>query len=186
VCVVHENPDAKPTTHQGDLAKLPRALTPLIEQPQWAVWRWTWQSNGRWQKPPFQARDPRRHASTKDPGTWSDYATALAAVQAGDADGISYVLTEADSFAVTDLDRCRDPDSRSFDKWAMNFLDVFKHTYLEATPSGAGCHIWGLTADNTEPVNRKFSLEIDGKPVAAELFRRTPKALTVRQCPCRC
>ena len=93
---MHENPNAKPTTHQGDLAKLPRALTPLIERPQWAVWRWTRQSNGRWQKPPFQAGDPQRHASTKDPSTWSDYATALAAVQAGDADGISYVLTEND------------------------------------------------------------------------------------------
>jgi len=29
----------KPTTHQGDLAKLPRALTPLLERPQWVVWR---------------------------------------------------------------------------------------------------------------------------------------------------
>ena len=26
---------AKPTTHQADLAKLPRALAPLIERPQW-------------------------------------------------------------------------------------------------------------------------------------------------------
>jgi hypothetical protein len=47
------------------------------------------------------------------------------------------------------------------------------------TPSGAGCRIWGLTAPDTCPVNRKFSLEIDGKTVAAELFRRTPKALTI-------
>ena len=31
----------KPITHQRDLAKLPRALMPLIERPQWAVWRWT-------------------------------------------------------------------------------------------------------------------------------------------------
>ena len=30
-----------------------------------------------------------------------------------------------------------------------------------------------------EPLNRKFTLEIDGKPIAAELFRRTNKALTV-------
>ena len=31
----------KPTTHQGDLTKLPKALAPLVERPQWAVWRWT-------------------------------------------------------------------------------------------------------------------------------------------------
>ena len=114
----------KPVTHQGDLAKLPRALAPLSERPQWAVWRWTQKPNGRWQKPPYQARDPRRHASTKDSDTWSDYATALATVQAGKADGISYVLTEADPFAAIDLDHCRARRHASIDVWAQNFLDV--------------------------------------------------------------
>jgi hypothetical protein len=32
---------------------------------------------------------------------------------------------------------------------------------------------------NGDPLNRKFTLEIDGKKVAAELFRRTNKAITV-------
>ena len=169
----------KPTTFQGDLAKLPRALAPLVERPQWVVWRWTQQGKGRWQKPPFMATAPELHASTKDPSTWADYATALAAAQAGQADGISYVLTEADPFAAIDLDHCRHPDTHSIDLWAQNFLDAARHTYSEVTPSGAGCRIWGLTGDNTAPVHRKFSLEIDGKKIAAELFRRTPKALTI-------
>ena len=73
----------KPTTHQRDLAKLPRALAPLKERPQWAIWRWTQKPDGKWQKPPYQARNPRRHASSTDPSTWSDYPTALAAVQSG-------------------------------------------------------------------------------------------------------
>src|SRR6476620_8754067 len=169
----------KPTTHQGDLAKLLRALTPLVERPQWAVWRWTQQPNCRWQKPPYQGLDPQRHASTKDPDTWSDCATALATVLAGKADGISYVLTEADPFAAIDLDHCRDPDTRSIGVWAQNFLDVARHTYSEVTPSGEGCRIWGLTGPDTEPVNRKFTLEVGGKLIAAELFRRTSKVLTV-------
>ena len=154
-------------------------MAPLVERPQWCVWRWTRQDNGRWQKPPYQALDPQRHASTKDPGTWSDYATALAAVQAGKADGISYVLTEADPFAAIDLDHCRHPDTHSIDVWAQNFLDVARHTYAEVTPSGAGCRIWGLTDSNTDPVNRKFTLPIGGKEIAAELFRHTAKALTI-------
>jgi primase-polymerase (primpol)-like protein len=95
---------AKPITHQRDLAKLPRALAPLTARPQWCIWWWTLQKN-RWQKPPFQSRDPQRHASVKDPSTWSDYATALATVQAGKADGVSYVLTAADPFAAIDLAR---------------------------------------------------------------------------------
>ena len=56
-------------------------------------------------------------------------------------------------------------------------MDVGRHSYGEITPSGTGCRIWGF-ADG-EPLNRKFTLEIDGKPIAAELFRRTNKALTV-------
>jgi primase-polymerase (primpol)-like protein len=83
---------SKPATFQTDLAKLPKALAPLIERKQWAVWKWTQRPDGSWQKPPFQARDPQRHASTSDPVTWADYRAALAAVQARHADGISYVL----------------------------------------------------------------------------------------------
>jgi hypothetical protein len=166
-----------PVTHQRDLAKLPRALAPLIERRQWAVWRWTRRDNGTWQKPPFIATQPQRHASTKDSSTWSDYATALAAVQAGHADGISYILTEQDPFAAIDIDNCRHLVTCSIDVWAQNFLDVGRHSYSEITPSGTGCRIWGF-ADG-EPLHRKFTLEIDGKPIAAELFRRTNKALTV-------
>ena len=89
------NSNVKPNTHQADLTKLPRTLTLLTERSQWAVWRWTRQGNG-WQKPPFIATQPGQHASTKDPKTWTDYTTALATVQAGKADGISYMLTEDD------------------------------------------------------------------------------------------
>jgi hypothetical protein len=167
----------KPITHQRDLAKLPRALALLIERPQWAVWRWTQKPDGSWQKPPFMALQPERHASTKDPSTWNDYSTALVAVQAGHADGISYMLTEADPFGAIDLDHCRDPSTHSIDVWAQNFMQAAVTTYQEVTPSGAGVRIWGLA--NGETLHRKFTLEIDGKEIGAELFRRTHKALTV-------
>ena len=114
------------------------------------------------------------------PGTWSTYAAALDVVKAGLADGISYMLTPEDSFAAFDLDHCRHAElSGSIDAWAQNFLDETRNTYSEVTPSGEGIRIWGLTGDGTEPMNRKFTLEIDGKPIAAELFRRAPKALTI-------
>ena len=57
------------------------------------------------------------------------------------------------------------------------FLEFGRHTYSEVTPSGAGCRIWGL-ADGAA-LHRKFTLEIDGKEIAVELFRRTRKALTI-------
>jgi hypothetical protein len=123
------------------------------------------------------ARQPQRHASTSDPSTWCDYNTALAAAQAGAADGISYVLTETDPFAAIDLDHCRDIRTCSIDVWAQNFLDTGRHSYSEVTPSGAGCRIRGL-ADG-ESLHKKFSLAMDGKDIAVELFRRTRKALTI-------
>ena len=167
----------KPVTHQSDLARLPRALAPLQERPQWAVWRWTQKPDGSWQKPPYQARDPQRHASTNNSDTWTDYAAALAAVKAGDADGISYILTEDDPFAAIDLDHCRHVGTHSIDIWAQNFLEFGRHTYSEVTPSGAGCRIWGLAGGAA--LHRKFTLENDGKEIAVELFRRTRKALTI-------
>ena len=166
---MHGTNTGKPITHQRDLAKLPRALTPLIERRQWGVWRWTQKPDGNWQKPPFMATQPDRHASTSNSSTWSDYGTALAAVQAGNADGISYILTEADPLAAIDLDHCRCIITNSIDVWAQNFLDNGRQSYSEITPSGNGCRIWGFA--NRDSLHRKFSLEIDGKPIAAELFR---------------
>jgi primase-polymerase (primpol)-like protein len=77
-------------------------LKPLIERPQWTVWRWTCVGD-RWSKPPFMAMQPDRHASTGEPDTWTDYATALATVQAGHADGITYILTKDDPFAARSI-----------------------------------------------------------------------------------
>jgi len=168
--------DAKPTTVQGNLAKLPRTLAPLIERRQWCNWCWTQKPDGTWQKPQFMSTQPGRHASTNDPNTWTDYATALAAVQAGHADGISYVLTKDDPFGAIDLDHCRDKLC-SIDVWAQNFMQAAVNTYQEITPSGEGVRIWGF-ADG-DPLNRKFTLDINNKPIAAELFRRTNKALTI-------
>src|SRR6516164_896497 len=165
-----------PVTHQGDLAKLPRALAPLLERKQWCIWRWTPKPDGSWQKPPFIATHPDRHANTKDPNTWADYTTALVTVQTGHAEGLTYVLTADDPFAAIDLDHCRD-QLGSIDVWAQLFLERGRNTYSEVTPSGAGCRIWGLA--NGEKLHRKFDLMIDGKPIAAELFRRTNKALTI-------
>jgi primase-polymerase (primpol)-like protein len=170
VGVMENTYSAKPITHQRNLAKLPKALAPLTERPQWCVWRWTQKPDGSWQKPPFMALQPDRHASTNDPETWTDYAKALATVQAGHADGISYILTNNDPFGAIDLDRCRCLVTHSIDIWAQNYLQAAVNTYQEITPSGEGVRIWGI-ADG-DPLNRKFTLNIEGKDIAAELFRK--------------
>jgi hypothetical protein len=167
---------AKPTTHQADLAKLPLALAPLLERPQWAIWRWTPKPGSGWQKPPFMATQPARHASVTDPKTWTDYATALTAVRAGHGDGVTYVLTKEDGFAAIDLDHCRDPVTGSVEIWAQLMLEQALRSYAEITPSGNGLRIWGTAAG--ESLHRKFSLDT-GDDHAVELFRATNKALTI-------
>ena len=159
---------AKPVTHQADLAKLPRALLPLIERPQWVIWRWTPKPGGGFQKPPFMATRPERHASITDPDTWTEYATALAAVQAGHGDGLTYVLTKQENVAAIDMDHCRDADTGSVDPWAQLMLEQALHSYAEITPSGNGLRIWGTATGNS--LNRKFDLDT-GDKAAVELFR---------------
>ena len=163
---------------QRNLAEPPLPLAPLVERRQWVVWRWTPQ-NDRREKLHFMALERQRPASLTDPSTWCDYDTALAAVQAGHADGIAYVMTEADPFAAIELVHCRHPVTRSIDVGAQNFLDVARNTYTEVTPSGDGCMIWGLTGDGTAPVHQKYTVEIEGKQIAAELCRRVPKVLPI-------
>jgi hypothetical protein len=166
----------RPTTHQGDLTKLPRALTPLLELPQWGVWRWTSKAGGGWQKPPYRSCNPLRNLSTGDPDTWSTYADALAAVQAKEADGISFVLTPEGDIAAADLDHCRDPGTGSLSEWAQGLIDQAA-SYVEITPSGTGLRIIGTAIG--EKLHRKFDLPGAGKLAALELFRRTHKAITV-------
>jgi hypothetical protein len=170
----------KPITYQADLTRLPRALAPLIERPQWGIWRWTQLPNGKIQKPPFMATQPNRHVSSTDLRTWSDYKTALAAVQAGHGDGISYVLTENDPFAAIDIDHCRHLETHSIEPFAQLFMQFAVTSYQEVTPSGEGIRIWGLA--NGAELHRKFDMEINNKDIAVELFRRTNKVLTISGC----
>jgi len=161
----------KPTLHSGDLANPPAALRPLLERPQWAIWRLIWDGT-RWHKPPFQARNPQQHASSADPSTWTDYPTAVAA--AGHGDGVTYVLTPEDELAALDIDHVRDPATGAIREWAQRLLDQAEHAYCEVSPSGSGLRIWG--AATGAPIQRQFKLEND---TALELFRRTRKPLTV-------
>src|SRR6516165_9892102 len=162
----------KPTLCSGDLANPPAALRPLLERPQWVIWRLTWDGT-RWSKPPFQPRDPERLASSADPSVWMDYPTAVAAA-AKHGDGVTYVLTPEDKLAAFDLDHARDPATATVAEWAQRLLNLARHTYAEISPSGAGLRIWGTAIG--APMHRAFNLENGSK---LELFRRTRKPLTV-------
>jgi hypothetical protein len=79
--------------------------------------------------------------------TWSDYATALACVRAGQPTAY-LVLTAGDGLGmistIAGIRKHRD------DMWAQLLLMRSGATYVEVSPSGKGLHIWGTAAGGPE------------------------------------
>jgi hypothetical protein len=170
----------KPKTFCGDLAHLPQALLPLTEQKRWVVWPWELRQSKsgkeKWTKPPRQARDPAYNARSNDPDTWGAYDEAVAAVAAGNADGIGYMLLGSGIGAI-DLDHVvEDRDSGKLKRWAEQLQAESHGSYQEVTVSGGGLRIIG-TASGLE-VQRKFTFERN-TGAGIELYRNTARYITV-------
>src|SRR6516164_5751208 len=79
-------------TYNGDFADPPKALARLCLMPNWVLWKWQLNEKGDWTKPPYKASDPKQHAKSNNPETWSDRHAAVNAVLAGKANGTGFVL----------------------------------------------------------------------------------------------
>jgi hypothetical protein len=119
---------------------LPAALMRYAQEPRWVLWRWETRK-GKKTKPPYDARHPRKHASSNDPATWADFATALAAYKSGQGDGIGLCLLNSNLVAF-DLDDCRDTSTGKIEPSATQLVARAK-SYVEVTPSGNGLRILG-------------------------------------------
>jgi hypothetical protein len=169
----------KPRTHNADLAHLPPALVPLTEEQRWVVWPWelrtTKSGKAKWTKPPRQARDPKHNARSNDPTTWGSYSDAVAAVEAGKADGIGYMLKDSNIGAI-DLDHCVDTESTKLETWAEQLCSEANGAYQEITVSGAGLRIIG-TVSGPE-THRKFTFDRN-TGAGIELYRNTARYITI-------
>jgi hypothetical protein len=169
----------KPQTFNGDLAHLPAALLPLTEQNRWVVWPWEARTSKagttNWTKPPRQVRDPSRLARSNDPGTWGSYTDAVAAVAAGNADGIGFMLQGSDIGAI-DCDHCVDQQTAKLDPWVEQLSKEAGSAYQEITVSGGGLRIIGkVSGPETHckfPYDRKTGAGI-------ELYRNTARYITI-------
>src|SRR6266508_4622652 len=72
--------------------------------------------------------------------TWGRYEDAVAAVSAGKADGIGFMLKDSNIGAI-DLDHCVDGDK--LDDWADRLHQEASGSYQEVTVSGTGMRIIG-------------------------------------------
>src|SRR5262249_18713745 len=165
----------KPQTYNGDLNRLPTALEHLRGEKVWVCWRWFW--NGKkWTKPPYRADDPERYASTSDSATWGTHEQAVEQVRAGKADGIGFALKGCRDIGGIDLDHCRNPVTGQIDPWADDYVRRFYGAYIEATVSGAGLRILGIS--KLRSFAPKFKLK-NGNGAAVELFSNSTHYLTL-------
>ena len=152
----------------------------LVTRDQWVGWR-TQERDGKETKVPV---DPatNRFASTTDPETWTDFATAREHATANDL-GIGFVFTDADPIVGVDLDDCRDPEDGSLSDWAediVNRLDSF----TEVSPSGTGLHVL-VKGELPDGRNRHGDVELydDARffTVTGEHVSGTPTTVEARQ-----
>ncbi|MBN2291061.1 MAG: PriCT-2 domain-containing protein [Pirellulales bacterium] len=118
----------------------------LVKAKRWVAWKWILETRAdgslHWNKPPFDARTGAP-ASTTDPKTWSDFDTALRAVQSGRFDGLGFVLGVDENgiaYAGVDFDDCRDIESGSLIAWVLEKI-TWLNSYTEVSPSRTGCKV---------------------------------------------
>lgn len=114
--------------------------------PQWICWRYEDIGAAKPTKVPYDAKTGRL-ASVSDPATWSDFQTAVDAIQKGNYSGIGFVFSFSDPFTFIDLD---DPSSLKDGTPNPNYqadidrqIQIHKEmdSYSEVSPSGKGLHI---------------------------------------------
>jgi hypothetical protein len=152
---------------------LPRALAPYVPQIRWVVWKLVLGKKGKPTKPPFRATAPNWEASSIDPTTWADFATALHTYEEGKADGVGICLLGSDLVAL-DLDDVRDPVTGAVIPAAQRLIERAR-SYVEVTPSGTGLRIIGTGTGSK--VHRKQAML--GGNGSIEVYRRAERYITV-------
>jgi len=161
----------------------------LKKQRRWVLWRFV-QKPGKPKpdKVPFQVNG--KMARTNDPSTWSTFAECEAVVSG--FDGIGLVLGEVDGVHVwgVDIDGCCDALTGKFSPESREVV-IGLDSYGEYSPSGEGCHVFGLGAlpGDGKPIVRPFpgckQIEIKGRgyyfTLTGRHLSKTPHELMERQ-----
>lgn len=152
----------------------------MVTRSQWLCWR-AEDRDGKQTKVPI---DPTsgRYASTTDPETWTDFATARDYPELEDI-GLGFVFTDDDPLVGVDLDDCRNPDTGTLTDWAediVNRLDSF----TEVSPSGTGVHVI-VKGRLPEGRNRHGDVELYETArfftVTGDRLESTPKTVAARE-----
>ena len=111
------------------------AIQELQTSPHWVCYRKE-ERQGRLTKVPYSPLNGRG-AQSNVPATWSDYTTAVKALQTSGYDGLGYMFHQ--DFTGVDLDHCVDA-AGVIEPWALKIVR-FLDSYTEFSPSGGGVHV---------------------------------------------
>lgn len=113
----------------------------LVEKKQWVCWRLTPDKDGG--KPRKVPINPitGKAAASNQPDTWTDYATAVDALERYGYTGIGFMFVKDDGIIGVDIDHCYDQQMGAFNDIAKAII-VKQSTYAEFSPSGDGVHLY--------------------------------------------
>jgi hypothetical protein len=197
--------------HEQDPRRLWQGLKPqpenipsdIKEVEQWVLWVAVYDKvKDRTDKVPKQANG--RNASVTDPATWTDYQTALAALQEQDERGpyagLGFVLTDHDDFGALDFDHVRDATTGSIDP-QVSAAVAMVGSYAEVSPSGTGIRVlfrgplpdgplsspilqaWNAARFVTVTGHRLPDTPLAVCPVGAEVLRKIATTFAPKQRP---
>lgn len=126
------------TDLQAKLAKLQNIPLEIQVFPQWVMWKYEDVGALKPTKVPYHVSG--RHASVKDPVTWSTFKEVVECLAYGKFDGIGFVFTDNDPFCFIDLDDTKN-DWIALERQQKIYKEF--NTYSEKSPSGQGLHIIG-------------------------------------------
>ncbi|SCM82442.1 conserved hypothetical protein [uncultured Sporomusa sp.] len=110
--------------------KIPKELQSIS---QWAIY----QKSNKIPCNPYTGK----YADCNNPKTYSDFETAITALQKFKYDGLSFCFTKDDSFVGIDLDHCRDAETGELTEQAQYIVQKL-NSYTEISVSGTGLHIF--------------------------------------------
>lgn len=128
-----------------------RVPAALLNSQQWVLWKYMLRETKdgpKWTKVPLRRNG--RGASSTDSSTWTSFAKASAAHQAGTGDGVGYVFSRDDGLIGIDLDNCLTQDvlteEMTLSPMAEDLLASVPG-YAEVSPSGRGLKLWVRVAE---------------------------------------
>jgi hypothetical protein len=114
-----------------------------------------------------------------NPSTWGTYEEALAAVRAGKATGIGFMLKDSE-IAALDLDHVHDAVTGELVEWARLLLVEAQERglYCEVTVSGTGLRFIGLVPNAASELHRKITVNRKNG-AGIELYRNCARYITI-------